>query len=663
MADKAAIFGINDYKSVNSLRGCLNDVENMRSLLTSTFDFDPKNVKTFVNNKVTKTEVQRQMKWLFRDVAEGDRVVLHFSGHGSFTADVSGDEEDGQDELICLYDMDFNDPDSYVLDDELRDWTQTLPQGVQLTVILDSCHSGTGTRLLLAPEVNKPHNSMSVDVSATLKRSLSAAGPGARGIEVAAAALDPAHQDLVRARFIDPPQSIKDTIAQLAKTRPKTKARGLVRAKINHILLAACKDDQTAADATIEGQPNGAFTYYLCKTLRANGASLDREALINQVGAALTAGQFAQIPQLEASAGSGPLFGAKRGAATQSTTDATPTQPVVAGPVDDSHGTLELLSKIVGTGGTLDPAAQKQALEILSRIVGGAGAPRTVAERGAGRFLVTIHGICQQVHGYSNPWWSALHPFTNVFGAGTLDDTRREVLWSDLVNQRAVRAVGDSSAAERAEFAARVRGVLEDRTAAVGFQEAASPAAARDLLTRDLSATRGLTIPGLNCIDDFTVYMFDDSLRAQVIGRFTSVVRPLLQMGAEIDIIGHSWGTVVAYEGLRELEDAGLATPLVRNFFTAGSALSLFPVKMRLRPANKDGHKPAMIRKWINLNAKGDPVGGHLQGQPYQVDEEDLDLPNLGCFFFDAPCAHSSYFKSDNILVNRDIFARNINAP
>ena len=30
-----------------------------------------------------------------------------------------------------------------------------------------------------------------------------------------------------------------------------------------------------------------------------------------------------------------------------------------------------------------------------------------------------------------------------------------------------------------------------------------------------------------------------------------------------------------------------------------------------------------------------------LQGQPYEVDEENLDLPNLpGCGFFDAGCAH-----------------------
>ena len=206
-----------------------------------------------------------------------------------------------------------------------------------------------------------------------------------------------------------------------------------------------------------------------------------------------------------------------------------------------------------------------------------------------------------------------------------------------------------------------MRGVLEDRTAREGLQQAETPAAAREVLARDLSATRGLSVPGINCIDDFSLYMFNDSIRALVIGRFTSVVSPLLQAGAEIDVLSHSWGTVVAYEGLRELEDAGLTSPLVRNFFTVGSALSIFAVKLKLRPANRDGRKPAMVRRWINLDAKGDPVGGPLKGQPFEVDEDDLDLPNLGCGFLDATCAHGSYFKIENVQVNRDIFARNIN--
>lgn len=300
---------------------------------------------------------------------------------------------------------------------------------------------------------------------------------------------------------------------------------------------------------------------------------------------------------------------------------------------------------------------------------------RRVAVAGT-RHLVYVHGICPHPPGYSNDWWNSLQPYTSAFGAGDLGDTRQEVLWSDLVNARGQFAAAVGGAADgRVEWAARIRGVLEDRAATHAVQTGPSvisprlardlfaPMQAYDLFARDRSAAFGLNIPGLDCVDDFTVYMFDDSVRAQIIGRFTDVVRPLLEGGAELDIISHSWGTVVAYEGLRQLEDDGLTAPQIRNFFTVGAALSIFLVKLRLRPANRDGHRPALVRRWVNLDANGDPVGGRLQGQPYQVDAEFLNLDNLGCGRFDAVCAHGSYFKPDNVAVNRDIFAAFIDRP
>src|SRR5437016_12008531 len=157
MADKALLLGINNYKKVNGLNGCASDVDNMRRLLTEQFQFRPENVKVLLDQNVVKKDVKKQMNWLFDDAQPGDRVVFHFSGHGSYTADLDGDEDDGQDELICLYDMDFNDAETYLLDDELHAWTKKLPEEVERTVVLDRCHSGTGTRLMMAPAPNKLH--------------------------------------------------------------------------------------------------------------------------------------------------------------------------------------------------------------------------------------------------------------------------------------------------------------------------------------------------------------------------------------------------------------------------------------------------------------------------------------------------------------------------
>src|SRR5205807_342343 len=114
--------------------------------------------------------------------------------------------------------------------------------------------------------------------------------------------------------------------------------------------------------------------------------------------------------------------------------------------------------------------------------------------------------------------------------------------------------------------------------------------------------------------------------------------------------------------GLRELEDDNLTAPLVRNLFTVGAALSIEPVKARLRPANRDGHRPAMVRRWVNVDAHGDIIGGPLQGRPYQVDDDFPNVPAFGCGDFlgivNPACAHGSYFVEGNAAVNRDIFAK-----
>jgi hypothetical protein len=673
MADKALTLGINDYKNVNSLRGCVADTETIRAMLIELFNFPERNIRTFTNEQVVKAEVQKQFAWLFQGAKPGDRVVLHFSGHGSYVDDKDGDEPDGRDELIALYDMDFDDPDTYLLDDELREWTKTKPPGVELTVVLDNCHSGTGTRMLLAAATGGPLRPAEVDPAATVKRSMSQANVS-RGLEVAhiaARAVNPQNENMVRVRFIDPPEAIKAKVAQ-ARSRALSR-RGLVEVKeLNHVLLAACRADQTAADATIDGKPSGAFTYYLDRTIRAGGARIQRRALIDKLAENLTSAHFSQVPQLEGP-GDGPLFAANDGGDKPGTpAPSKPKRPPREAPPGSDAGDsafLAMLDKLV----QLDPDSRRRVLDLYERQFGVAVAGRDVGAGAGGvagqRVLVTVHGICKHLAGYSDPWWNALHPFTNEFGAGNRGDSRREVLWSDLVEDRGIelRATKDEQSAKAELLREQIREALQDRIDRHAIES--GPRSIPGETPRALSDTRALiSIPGLNCIDDFLVYMTDNDVRAQIVGRFTEVVRPLLEEAAELDIISHSWGTVVAYEGLRELADQdGLASPRVRNLFTVGAALSIGPVKTSLRPANQDGRKPGMVRRWVNLNAHGDPVGGPLQGRPYAV---DFDFPNLvpiGCTNFlgiiNPSCAHGSYFVAGNLATNRDIFAHFIDDP
>ena len=118
-----------------------------------------------------------------------------------------------------------------------------------------------------------------------------------------------------------------------------------------------------------------------------------------------------------------------------------------------------------------------------------------------------------------------------------------------------------------------------------------------------------LGIPGLDCVDDFVKYLSNDDVRAAVQQRFLDIVLPVLQSGAAIEVVSHSWGTVVAYEALRRLDSAAVPGQ-VHRLFTVGSAVSIVPVQSRLQ--FRDGRRPHHVQRWINLDARGDIVGGTL---------------------------------------------------
>jgi len=112
MVDKAFLSGIDDYKTIGDLRGCVNDTVSIRRLLVDEFGFDDLSIRTKKSAEVTKSELTKGWKWLLRSAKPGDRLVFHFSGHCSYTADTDAEsgEADFRDELLCLYGMDWNDP-------------------------------------------------------------------------------------------------------------------------------------------------------------------------------------------------------------------------------------------------------------------------------------------------------------------------------------------------------------------------------------------------------------------------------------------------------------------------------------------------------------------------------------------------------------------------
>ena len=649
MTHKAVLCGINTYQSQTNLRGCINDVKNMSKILTQFFGFDPANIHQLTDEKVVKKAILDEYEWLLEDAQKGDHLIFHFSGHGSYVPDEDGDETDGTDEILCLYNLDFYDPETYLKDDEWKGMLQNVPEDIQLTLIFDSCHSGTGTREFSVrfPEQDQK---LFIDEQTTMQRRgtspllISHFANSSRILKEKDYQNILEDQSIVLHRFIAPPTEFQERIIANARTRGMRSVTPSIK---KHLLLTGCRDNQTSADAYIEKNFHGAFTYYFCKTLREE-PNLKSQQTLKRVAQRLKDNGFFQEPQYEGVSLSDSLFG----------DFSIPVKQPDQAPILISDTKMTDLIPSPENHPSLAPENQKLLIEAYLKLLDTLGETafktKEIAERAtANRYLVYVHGISTHVAGYSDSWWSSLKPFVSpTFGNGNLGDTRREVLWSDLVNKIS-RSITDMD--ETKQLRREIEFILEERKKQMLVAETGSGQVTRQALQSE----RG----GDFSLDDFLIYMVDANKRRQIIERFTNVVGPLLASGGQVDIISHSWGTVVAYEGLRELEGESLAGR-VSNFFTVGSALSIGPVRASLRDRNKDGDRPTMVNRWFNLDAKGDLVGGVL-GDQFEVDHEYLKLEPTECRknflgFFDLGCAHGSYFKQGNTITNRDIFAKQI---
>jgi hypothetical protein len=69
----------------------------------------------------------------------GDIFLFTYAGHGGQITDFNGDEADGIDETLCLY-------DGQLIDDELYVLWSAFPPDTRILVVSDCCHSGTNIR-------------------------------------------------------------------------------------------------------------------------------------------------------------------------------------------------------------------------------------------------------------------------------------------------------------------------------------------------------------------------------------------------------------------------------------------------------------------------------------------------------------------------------------
>jgi metacaspase-1 len=264
MAKKAFVVGINDYPFEGSdLNGCVNDAHAWAELLINHYDFAGADVRIITDAAATKANLIAGLKDLLRGAMSGDVLVFTNSSHGSYLADKSGDEPDKFDEMMCPYDI----AENPLLDDDLRGLFAELPSGVSLTVISDSCFSGTVTR---------------ADLSGV---------PGAGR-----------SPDDRRVRFLNPGLFGKPIISrpfrEWLKSRLKRQEK-YPESGMKEILLSGCTDREYSYDASIGGVYHGAMTYFALQAIREANYKITYRQLHSRVNYLLDHSDYPQHPRLE----------------------------------------------------------------------------------------------------------------------------------------------------------------------------------------------------------------------------------------------------------------------------------------------------------------------------------------------------------------------------
>lgn len=256
MATKMALcVGINYRGTSAELGGCVNDAHDWADVLTAR----GYHVQLLLEGLATRERILAALEQMRAKVGIGGRAVFTYSGHGTFTPDLDGDEVDGFDEAFVPYDYAreglFTDDDLYRVAGKRR-------MGSRWVTISDSCHSGTMTRAF-SPSV--------------------AAG--------------------ARPRFMPPSLALTDRrlfekAAEAVGDEDVIVARGVSRT--SGVLLSGCHEAEVSYDAVIGGRGRGAFTAAALDTLAARPDSIG--SWHTAIRGKLPSRQFPQTPQLQADA-------------------------------------------------------------------------------------------------------------------------------------------------------------------------------------------------------------------------------------------------------------------------------------------------------------------------------------------------------------------------
>lgn len=269
----ALLVGIDKYPSpIHQLDGCVNDINAIEKYLNERIErqnYQPHIVK-LPNEKATRQAVIDNFEQHLSKAGRNDVALFYYSGHGSQESappEFWHLELDRMDETLVCWDSRTSDWD--LADKELAYLiAQVAKNNPHIIIILDCCHSGSGTRDIV-PEKGVRH---------------APADRRSRSLE----------------DFIFPLQDLEEIqIGAVSKsTVDETSGWNLPQGR--HILLSGCRDSELASEYAGNGEQRGAFSYFLLDSLQKNNGSLTYRELFKRTSALVRSRIKDQSPQLEA---------------------------------------------------------------------------------------------------------------------------------------------------------------------------------------------------------------------------------------------------------------------------------------------------------------------------------------------------------------------------
>jgi hypothetical protein len=267
---RAFLCGINYIGTSSALNGCINDINNINNFLVKNCGYDSKNIRISTDDpkntvKPTRENMEANIMWLANGAKSGDTLLFYYSGHGSHVRDTNGDESDGRDNVLVPLDYTTK---GVITDDWLfLNLASRLPAGVTLWVFTDCCHSGTMMDLQYNLQCNSVYTKGKIN----------------SGVRYNSA----------------------EWTNQFGMMTERSK---LTSADV--YLFSGCLDPQTAADATIRNQSQGAFTACFLEfvqgkmtknpdgTTRFNSGTVKLAEMLKEINCRLVISGFEQRSQL-----------------------------------------------------------------------------------------------------------------------------------------------------------------------------------------------------------------------------------------------------------------------------------------------------------------------------------------------------------------------------